>query len=77
MLTSWGESVTGENVWRDYPHPQMVRGNWTCLNGLWDYAITWGGRVPGTNDTVKRYSRGGCVMVDPSVRRLRVRLQGG
>ena len=36
-----------------------------------------GGRGPGTNDTVKRYSRGGFVMVDPSVCRLRVRLQSG
>ena len=40
MLTPWGESVTGDNAWRDYPRPQMVRGNWTCLNGFWDYAIT-------------------------------------
>ena len=40
MMTPWGESVTGDNAWRDYPRPQMVRGNWTCLNGLWDYAIT-------------------------------------
>ena len=30
-----------------------------------------GGRGPGTNDTVKRYSRGGWVMIDPSVRRIR------
>ena len=24
----------------DYPRPQMVRDNWTCLNGEWDYAVT-------------------------------------
>ena len=35
-----GAKVTPENAWREYPRPQMVRGNWTCLNGLWDYAIT-------------------------------------
>ena len=40
MLTSWGEKVTDENAWRGYPRPQMVRANWTCLNGPWDYAIT-------------------------------------
>ena len=34
-------------------------------------------RGSGTNDIVKRYSRGGFVMVDQSVRRLRVRLQVG
>ena len=40
MLTPWGEKVTDANAWRDYPRPQMVRANWKCLNGLWDYAIT-------------------------------------
>mgnify|MGYP003311799590 CR=1 FL=1 len=40
MMTPWGEKVTPENAWRDYPRPQMVRDNWTCLNGEWDYAIT-------------------------------------
>jgi len=40
MLTPWGEKVTPENAWRDYPRPQMVRANWTNLNGQWDYAIT-------------------------------------
>ena len=40
MLTEWGERVTPENVWREYPRPQMVRPEWTNLNGLWEYAIT-------------------------------------
>ena len=26
--------------WNLYPRPQMVRANWTCLNGEWDYAVT-------------------------------------
>lgn len=26
----------------EYPRPQMVRDNWRCLNGWWDYAITRG-----------------------------------
>ncbi|MEM9588476.1 MAG: sulfatase-like hydrolase/transferase, partial [Planctomycetota bacterium] len=39
MLTKWGESVTPENAWRQYPRPQMVRPEWTNLNGLWDYAV--------------------------------------
>ena len=39
MMTPWGEKVTSENAWRGYPRPQMVRENWTCLNGDWDYAI--------------------------------------
>ena len=40
MKTEWGEKVTSENAWRDYPRPQMVRESWTCLNGDWDYAVT-------------------------------------
>ena len=40
MMTTWGEKVTPENAWRDYPRPQMVRANWTNLNGQWDYAVT-------------------------------------
>jgi beta-galactosidase/beta-glucuronidase len=40
LITPWGEKVTAENAWREYPRPQMVRDNWTCLNGTWDYSIT-------------------------------------
>lgn len=40
MLTPWGEKVTPDNAWRDYPRPQMVRENWTNLNGLWKFAVT-------------------------------------
>jgi hypothetical protein len=39
-MTRWGKDVTPENAWREYPRPQMVRTEWQCLNGLWDYAIT-------------------------------------
>lgn len=40
LMTEWGEKVTPDNAWRDYPRPQMVRDGWTNLNGLWEYAIT-------------------------------------
>ncbi len=40
LITSWGEKVTPENAWQEYPRPQLVRDNWTCLNGNWNYAIT-------------------------------------
>ena len=40
LMTTWGEKVTPENAWREYPRPQMVRSNWTNLNGQWDYAVT-------------------------------------
>ena len=42
IKTPWGEKVTPENAWREYPRPQMVRGRWTNLNGLWQYAVTKG-----------------------------------
>lgn len=40
LKTPWGEKVTPENAWREYPRPQMVRDAWTNLNGLWQYAVT-------------------------------------
>lgn len=39
MKTTWGENVTPENAWRQYPRPQMERTYWKNLNGLWNYAI--------------------------------------
>ena len=47
MMTQWGEKVTPENCWRGYPRPQMVRENWTNLNGKWDYAVTSVTNTPG------------------------------
>lgn len=40
LMTRWAEEVSPENVWPEYPRPQMVREDWMSLNGLWDYAIT-------------------------------------
>lgn len=40
LITPWGENVTAENAWQEYPRPQMVREHWQNLNGHWDYAIT-------------------------------------
>jgi len=39
MLTEWGARLTPETAWRAYPRPQLVRPEWTCLNGLWEYAV--------------------------------------
>lgn len=46
-MTPWGETVTAENAWRGYPRPQMVRPNWTNLNGEWSYAVTSVTNTPG------------------------------
>ncbi|MFQ3234978.1 MAG: beta-galactosidase/beta-glucuronidase [Paraglaciecola sp.] len=39
MLTEWGAKITPDNAWQSYPRPQMQRGNWQNLNGLWRYAV--------------------------------------
>lgn len=39
LKTRWASEITSENVWQDYPRPQMYRLYWENLNGLWDYAI--------------------------------------
>jgi hypothetical protein len=40
LMTTWGSSVTPDNVLQEYPRPQMVRKNWVNLNGLWDFCIS-------------------------------------
>lgn len=39
LKTRWASEITPENVWQEYPRPQMAREDWLNLNGLWDYAI--------------------------------------
>ena len=51
LMTTWGEKITPENAWREYPRPQMVRANWTNLNGEWDYAVTSVTNTPGRPKT--------------------------
>ncbi len=40
MKTPWADEVTAENVWNEYPRPQLRRDEWTNLNGHWDFAVT-------------------------------------
>ena len=39
LETQWGQEVSPENVWKEYPRPQLVRDDWQTLNGLWEYSI--------------------------------------
>ena len=39
LTTPWTAKVRPSNVLPEYPRPQMVRKQWTNLNGLWNYAI--------------------------------------
>lgn len=55
LITPWGEQVTSENAWQEYPRPAFARPQWLNLNGLWEYAIvkrsendqpkTWDGQI--------------------------------
>ena len=37
LYTPAGEALSGI-PWNVYPRPQMVREEWLCLNGKWDFA---------------------------------------
>lgn len=39
MKSSWAGEVKPENVWKEYPRPQLKRSEWLNLNGLWKYAL--------------------------------------
>ena len=37
LMTESGEKVkSSENVWQEYPRPQLKRENWLSLNGIWN-----------------------------------------
>ncbi|MCX7855813.1 MAG: beta-galactosidase, partial [Anaerolineae bacterium] len=40
IQTRWTKDVSPQNVWPEYPRPQMTRPEWLNLNGLWEYWIT-------------------------------------
>ncbi|AEB06425.1 glycoside hydrolase family 2 sugar binding protein [Coriobacterium glomerans PW2] len=39
LATPWRESIDPDHVLSEHPRPQLMRDNYTMLNGLWDYAI--------------------------------------
>ena len=39
LYTPWGETLDPDHVHEEYPRPQLVRSQWECLNGYWDYEI--------------------------------------
>ncbi len=47
LMTRWGRAVTPENVWPEYPRPQMRRRDWLSLNGLWELGVPAGSDASG------------------------------
>nr|WP_295864626.1 sugar-binding domain-containing protein [uncultured Chitinophaga sp.] len=54
ITSPWSEKVNPAAVLPEYPRPQLVRGNWKNLNGLWQYAVreknaatptSWDGKI--------------------------------
>lgn len=39
ITTTWAEKVDPAKPLPEYPRPQLARGEWLNLNGLWDYTI--------------------------------------
>ncbi len=37
LMTRWADEVNVDNPFPDYPRPQMERGEWLNLNGLWQF----------------------------------------
>ena len=40
LLTKWGEALDREHPLPEYPRPQLRRGSYLNLNGVWDCAFT-------------------------------------
>lgn len=39
MITPWAAKVDPAALWQEYPRPPLQRGNWICLNGLWEWGV--------------------------------------
>lgn len=50
IRTEWSEKLDPQHVLPEYPRPQLVRGEWLNLNGLWNYAIRPLGEEPAQFD---------------------------
>ena len=40
IKTKWGKNLDKNNIWQEYPRPQLERKDWINLNGYWSYSIT-------------------------------------
>ena len=40
IKTRWADKIDIENPLSEYPRPQLVRNDWQCLNGKYDFTVT-------------------------------------
>ena len=40
LMTPWSEDIDPDNLFDEYPRPQMERQDWVNLNGIWDFLKT-------------------------------------
>ncbi|HYD54169.1 MAG TPA: PA14 domain-containing protein [Gemmatimonadaceae bacterium] len=57
LMTRWASQVTPDRVHPEYPRPQLVRGRWQSLNGLWQFARLDSSSVPGVTGDPHRLAR--------------------
>lgn len=53
LMTKWGEALLESGHQKplaEYPRPQLVRDNYTILNGFWRYAFTESAQIPSSWD---------------------------
>jgi beta-galactosidase/beta-glucuronidase len=53
IASPWAEKVNPAAPLPEYPRPQMVRSNWSNLNGLWQYSI-----LPKSEEAIPATSQG-------------------
>ncbi|MBQ8238002.1 MAG: glycoside hydrolase family 2 [Oscillospiraceae bacterium] len=56
LMTKEGAALleSGAQPWNIYPRPQMRRGNWVNLNGMWDFTVTQWEHLPESYDRTIR-----------------------
>ncbi|BCJ45067.1 glycoside hydrolase [Actinoplanes ianthinogenes] len=55
LATPWTDQVGPDNALPEYPRPQLTRGKWQSLNGVWQFArATTGQAVPTGTDLGER-----------------------
>ena len=51
-MTPWAKDVSPKNAHPEYPRPQMVRGRWLNLNGVWQFANAIADQAPPFGQTL-------------------------